>query len=328
MTEDRYTRNRCGIVLAGGDGLRLKPFICRLKGRNALPKQYVNVIGSRSMLEHTFDRAERLIFPERIFTVVSQDHVVYPEVQRQLSSRPSGTVIVQPENKGTGPGILLPLLYIHKRYPNSTVAVFPSDHFIVDEDLFMHYVDVACLVADGYPSRIVLLGIKPDRPEPEYGYIVPDGEIEALRPVGIHNIRLFVEKPDPALARGLVVGGGLWNVMVLAFRTDTLLGLVHRLAPGLYDCFQDILRAIGTCNERPVIEEIYRNLKPVNFSEVILQGLSLLRPSRMSVLPVSGVYWSDWGSRRRVMSALKKTGYLDRLQGSSTAGYSPLNRAS
>ena len=314
MMEDRYTRNRCGIVLAGGDGMRLKSFIYQLKGENALPKQYVNVIGSRSMLEHTFDRAERLIFPERIFTIVSQDHVVYPEVQRQLSNRPTGTVIVQPENRGTGPGILLPLLYIYKRYPNSTVAVFPSDHFIVDEDLFMHYVDVACLVADGYPSRIVLLGIKPDRPEPEYGYIVPDGEIEALRPVGIRNIRLFVEKPNPALARELAVNGGLWNAMVLAFRADTLLTLMRRLVPELYASFQEILRAIGTCNERPVIEEVYRHLRPVNFSEVILQGLSLRRPSRMSVLPVAGVYWSDWGSRHRVVSALKKTGYLARLQ--------------
>ena len=315
MTEDRYTRNRCAIVLAGGDGTRLKPFIRELKGVNALPKQYCNVIGSRSMLEHTFDRAERLIDPERIFTVVRQEHLPYPEVQRQLSSRPSGTVVVQPKNKGTGPGILLPLLYIFKRYPHSTVAIFPSDHFIVDEDLFMHYVDVACLVADGYPSRIVLLGIKPDRPEPEYGYIVPDGEVEALRPVGIRNIRLFVEKPNPALARELVVNGGLWNSMVLAFRTDTMITLMRRLAPELYDSFQDILKAIGTSDERPVIEETYGNLKPVNFSEMILQGLSLLRPPRMSVLPVTGVYWSDWGSRHRVVSALKKTGYLPRLHG-------------
>jgi len=314
MTEDRYTRNRCAIVLAGGDGLRLKPFIHELKGVNALPKQYVNVIGSRSMLEHTFDRAERLIFPERIFTLVTQDHLPYPEVQRQLSSRATGTVIVQPENKGTLPGILLPLLYIYRRYAHATVAIFPSDHFIVDEDLFMHYVDVACLVADGYPSRIVLLGIKPDRPEPEYGYIVPDGEIEALRPVGIRNIRLFVEKPRPTLARELVVNGGLWNAMVLAFRIDNMLTLMRRLVPDLYDSFQEILGAIGTCNERPVIEAIYRRLRPVNFSEVILQGLSLLRPSRMSVLPVSGVYWSDWGSRHRVVSALKKTGYLARLE--------------
>src|SRR5262247_2694309 len=78
MTEDRYTRNRCAIVLAGGDGTRLKPFIRELKGVNALPKQYCNVIGSRSMLEHTFDRAERLIDPERIFTVVRQEHLPYP----------------------------------------------------------------------------------------------------------------------------------------------------------------------------------------------------------------------------------------------------------
>ena len=118
---------RCAIVLAAGEGRRLQPLISRLRG-DALPKQYVNFIGKRSMLEHTFARAESLIEPRRIFTVISRDHLQYPEVHRQLSCRPSGTVVVQPENKETAPGLLLPLAHLYKHYPDSAVAVFPSDH--------------------------------------------------------------------------------------------------------------------------------------------------------------------------------------------------------
>ena len=139
MTTAPHTSDRCGIILAGGEGERLRPFIRQLRG-GLLPKQYVNFIGTRSMLEHTFHRTEKLIPPERLFTVVSRNHLSYPEVRQQLSSRPLDTVVVQPVNRETGPGILLPLMHIYKRFPESTVAVFPSDHFIVEEELFMAHV--------------------------------------------------------------------------------------------------------------------------------------------------------------------------------------------
>src|SRR5262245_47055407 len=74
---------RCGIILAAGEGKRLQPFIERLRG-DSIPKQYVNIIGKRSMLEHTLCRARKLIPSERLFTVVSENHLRYPEVKRQL----------------------------------------------------------------------------------------------------------------------------------------------------------------------------------------------------------------------------------------------------
>src|SRR5512132_3939279 len=94
---------RCGIVLAAGEGNRLCSFVKKLRGY-ALPKQYVNFIGTRSMLEHTFYRAQKMIPAERLFTVVSQSHLRHPEVARQLSSRPMATLVQQPDNRDTGPG--------------------------------------------------------------------------------------------------------------------------------------------------------------------------------------------------------------------------------
>lgn len=307
MSQPAYIQPRCGIVLAAGEGTRLRPFVRRLRGDN-LPKQYVKFIGTRSMLEHTFDRAEMLIPPGRLFTVVGRNHFGNPEVRRQLSGRPGGTVIVQPENRETGPGLLLPLMQLYKRYPRSTVAVFPSDHFIVENGLFMAHVDLAFRVVERYPSYVVLLGAEPDEPEPEYGYIMPGNKVDRLAPLAIRQVLSFTEKPAPHVARELMRQGGLWNTLVMVFHVNRLLDLVRMVAPALYGAFERIYKAIGTPGEPEVIENLYRHMAAVDFSRGLLEPFSVSHGSSLLVLPVRGVFWSDWGSQQRITSVLRKTG--------------------
>lgn len=307
---------RCGIVLAAGEGMRLRPFIHRLRG-DALPKQYVNFIGTRSMLEHTLHRAEKIIPPERLFTVVSESHLGYPEVRKQLLGRPRETVILQPENRETGPGLFLPLIHLLKRYPDSTIAVFPSDHFILEEDLFIAHVGLAFRVVDRYPDRIILLGVEPDRPEPQYGYVLPDAEAGDLASLGIRKVSRFIEKPDSATAGELALRGGLWNTLVMVFHAKTLLDIANRLAPRLYDSFRRIWEAIGSQGEKKVVNKAYRSMGSLNFSTGLLEGLPLTYPGHLSVLPLRGVLWSDWGSEGGVLDVLRRTGYLGRLNGVS-----------
>lgn len=311
--EDSH-RDRCGIVLAGGEGRRLQPFIYRLKGVN-LPKQYVSFVGRRSMLEMTFERAEKLIFPDRLFTVVNRDHLQSPEVKWQLSSRPQGTVVVQPENKETGPGLLLPLIYLYKRYPESTVAVFPSDHFIVEEDLLMSHVELALRLVEWNPSQLILLGVEPSKAETEYGYILPGQRVKNLNPLSVYEVSQFIEKPKRTSARELMLNGGLWNTMIMVFKTATLLDLVRTVSPRLFRLFNLIRQAIGTTGENDVLEQAYRNMQPVNFSQGPLEVFSVHRPSPLWVVPVRGVHWSDWGSETRIMSDLRRLGTWDNLNG-------------
>lgn len=308
---------RCALVLAGGDGERLRPLVHQMRG-DSLPKQYVNFIGARSMLEHTFHRAEKLIPKERIFTVVSRGHLSYPGVRRQLSSRPRQTVISQPRNRDTGPGILIPLMHVRKRYPNSTVVVFPSDHFIVEEDLFISHVALAFEAVEHEPLRLVLLGFEPSEPETEYGYILPDGTDGS--PFGIHRVEKFVEKPDSTAARKLILQRGLWNSMVMVFKIRTLLEVVRRQAPELYAYCRRILRAIGTRSEPEVVEEVYRNMRPLNFSRELLATLPGISPSSLAVLPAHGVYWSDWGLPHCVQRVLKKIGHPAQLHSPDAMG--------
>ena len=319
MMEVSHTPVRCGIILGGGEGERLRPFIRQLRG-GVLPKQYVNLIGTRSMLEHTFHRTEKLIPPERLFTVVSRNHLSHPEVRQQLSSLQPGKVVVQPVNKDTGPGILLPLMHVYKRYPESTVAVFPSDHFIVEEELFMAYVDLAFRVVERHPSYLVLLGMQPNAPEPDYGYIVPGAMVNHLAPLAVHEVVRFIEKPEPHAAQDLLLNGGLWNTMVMVFKVRTLLDLVRGVAPQMFDFFRRILQAVGTSGEMDAVEEGYRHMEAVNFSRGLLEALPREHASRLLVLPVRGVFWSDWGSVHRIMSVLQNTGHLGQLHGIPEGG--------
>ena len=300
-----------GIILAAGEGKRLRPLVQRWRGDD-LPKQYVQFTDGRSMLEQTFKRADRLIAPERLFTVVDRRHLVYPEVWRQLLSRPRGTVILQPENRETGPGILLPLMHLYKRYSESTVVIFPSDHFIREEGLFMDHVDLATRLISEDPSRFILLGIQPNGPDPEYGYILSDGEIPHLAPSGVRRVTQFVEKPTPRAASELVRQGGLWNTMVMVVKVKRLLELARKAAPALAGAFDQILDAIGNPEASEAVDQLYRDLPKVNFSKELLEVFPLQDPAAVAVLPVRGVYWSDWGSIHRVLSDLRKMGELGR----------------
>ncbi|HTM09548.1 MAG TPA: sugar phosphate nucleotidyltransferase [Verrucomicrobiae bacterium] len=313
-----HPQDRCGIVLAGSKDNRLGAFIHYLKG-SAAPKQFVNFIGRRSMLEHTLDRAERLVRRGCLYTVATREHLAYPEVQRQLAGRPRDTVIVQPNDLDSGPAIMLPLARIHKRRPETAVAVFPADHFILEEELFMTQVGMALYMVERSPTDVFLLGVEPDAPEADYGYIVTDGEADELAPSGARNVRLLVEKPDAALAHELAVASGLWNTMTIVFRADTAVHLIRRFAPQLYQAFCDIEAALGTRAEPQAIERAYRRLQPLCFNDV-LHKCAALRPARIRVLPVSGVFWSDWGSEARIADSLKQTGYFDRLKKTADTG--------
>jgi mannose-1-phosphate guanylyltransferase len=282
-----------GIVLAGGEGRRLELYVQEIKGE-ALPKQYINVIGRRSMLEHTFHRAEKLISKEQILTVVSRRHLLCAEVCRQLASRPRETLIVQPANKETGPGILLPLMFIYKRSPQAIVAIFPSDHFVLEENRFMDHVRLAVQVAQQDPSRIVLLAMEPHEAETEYGYVVPHEGVSELCRFGTRRVSAFIEKPGAELASELVMAGGLWNTMTMVFKADTLLQLVRALYPVLYLDFWRILEALGTRQERPTIDEVYENLELVNFSNRSWRESPPTTHTQYQFFPCVGFFGATW----------------------------------
>lgn len=306
-----------GIVLAGGEGQRLRDFI-RLHWGSKRPKQYCTLIGGQSMLRHTLARAERLLSPERLLTIVSREHLGY--AREELYDRPPGTVIVQPGNRGTAPGILLPLLHVYQRDPDAIVTLLPSDHFIVEEERLMAAVGEATRVVASHPGRLVVLGVEPDRPETEYGWIevgerldlehrqhpfrrssadlLPSHMDDTDRRSGtwLYRVMSFCEKPRLQAAKALYRSGCLWNTLILTGKVWMLLLLFQMLTPQLFLRFQQIQPVLGERGEAEALQKIYGRLHTINFSEAILtRSVEVL-----TVLRVTEIYWSDWGNPEQV----------------------------
>lgn len=216
-----------GIVLAAGEGTRVRSFLQHLCGGRGI-KQFCAVIGRRSLLQHTLARVERLIPRERILVVVSADH--REEVSQQLAHWPPENIIYQPANRDTAPGILLPLAHLWHREPRVTVTIFPSDHFILEEERFMAYVEKAVAETQHFPQELTLLGMTPSEAEEGYGWIEPAAE-EAGRKT--RAVRRFWEKPSPTQIYKLLRYDALWNTFVCVTQTTTLWEMVRQAVPDL-----------------------------------------------------------------------------------------------
>lgn len=294
-------RQLWGIVLAGGEGTRVREFLTQLCGGSGI-KQFCAIIGRRSMLQHTLARVERLIPRHRILVVVSNDH--REEVAEQLSSWPAENIIFQPRNRDTAPGILLPLAHISHRDPLANVAIFPSDHFILQEDCFMAAVAHAVAETERFPQEFTLLGIAPDRAEEGYGWIEPAVAEEHRQ---TRTVQRFWEKPSPIDQYVLLARGALWNTFVCTAWAPTLWSMVRQTVPELSRAFSAIRQAIGSPYASEVAQRVYETLYPVNFSSDVCERLT----SCLRVLPVSEVGWSDWGSVERICATLEQLGKLE-----------------
>jgi mannose-1-phosphate guanylyltransferase len=256
------------------------------------------------MLEHTLARAERLIPRERILVVVSRDH--QEEVSQQLAHWPVDNVIYQPANRDTVPGILLPLAYISHRDPLATVTVFPSDHFVVEEEQFMAAVERAVAEVQRFPRQLILLGAAPDQAEGDYGWIEPVGREPGQESRAVLR---FIEKPSRTYAHELMARGALWNTFVFAGQATTLWEMVQRTAPDLCSTFERLRRILSlNSSYAPLFtEHAYEKMRAVNFSSGVCEPLV----SWLRVLPMPEVGWSDWGTAERILASLQKVGKLE-----------------
>ena len=150
------------LVLAAGDGTRLRDLTTDGRG-NTIPKQFCSLNGGVSLLQLALLRAAQVIPWERVTTVVAARHASW--WQGPLAFLPEQNVIVQPRNRGTAIGVLLPLLCILSQDPRARIVLLPSDHFVADEGTLAQSMRKALAELDRRPERVVMLGIVPDDDE-------------------------------------------------------------------------------------------------------------------------------------------------------------------
>ena len=298
--------NVWSLVLAGGEGERIRPFIEHWLGHR-IPKQYCSFVGTRSMLQHTWDRASCLTTSSRMVTVCDTSH--QPFVMKDFGKARDGHLVFQPKNRGTAAGVFLPLTYIRARNPNATVVVFPSDHFIYPEERFLQQVHSAVLAAEQWKERIILLASPPTSLELEYGWIEPGTSLGWIQGAELHSVHSFVEKPKLEQGVGIIARGGLWNTFVLTARIETLWNMGWRSCPSLMDRFEQLFDVIGTSLEGKVLEFIYHDMPRYNFAVDLLQQ----QREQIGVLKLRDVLWSDWGRSERIIETLSRIGRVPRF---------------
>ena len=274
----------------------MKPFIAQWLGEPR-PKQYCTFVGDRSMLEHTAERALRLVDSERIVTVIGRGHWRYLDEPRRLLL--PGRIIEQPQNRETAPGIFLPLAYVLAADPEAFVAILPSDHFIRPKEKFHAQMEHAFSTARRLNDKIVLLGGTAERAECDYGWIEAGAPASAARAVVS-----FQEKPGPGAAKLFLRRGLLWNTMIMTAKARALWELGRRLCPTMMRNFDALLAAIRAGNEAPLLQAIYQDMETINFSRDLLQR----EPGCAVVLAMSGVQWCDWGRPERVLETIELMG--------------------
>jgi mannose-1-phosphate guanylyltransferase len=285
-------RHLWAVLLAGGDGVRLRSLTERIVGDDR-PKQFCPIVGTETLLSQTRTRLDPLFSADRQVFVVSCAHERY--YSRELADAKESLVIAQPINRGTAVGILAALVQIMHTDRDAIVGLFPCDHHYSDEESFRSIARSAATGAEQFPGSLVIVGARAEYAETEYGWIEPGLAVSQTQAVPLCRVNRFWEKPALPEAQALLHSGCLWNTFVTIGSAATFLEL-------LCSEFPDVVLAVTRALAIDDLGPTYAWLPCVDFSRDILAHHS----KRLLVLRDSGSGWADLGSPDRVLGVLAK----------------------
>jgi mannose-1-phosphate guanylyltransferase len=287
------------VILAGGDGARLKS-LTRILSGDERPKQFCSLCGEETLLTQTRARVSRAVLEERTLFALARAHEPY--YRKELADIGPSRMIVQPANRGTTAAIIYSLLRIARFDEDAIVGFFPTDHYYADERRFAAAVQLAFEVSRRRPELLVLLGAEAQYPEVEYGWIEPSTSLKCGVNSSLFRVSRFWEKPSLPLAQLLLAHGCLWNTFVMIGRSKTFLDMLGFAVPRQLAAFESIVRRTGVDVEAKTADHIYATLSSGDFSR---QVLSVCR-ERLAVLRLGDVGWSDLGTPARVAAAITR----------------------
>ncbi|MDR3508120.1 MAG: AGE family epimerase/isomerase [Caulobacteraceae bacterium] len=279
------------VILCGGSGTRLWP-----ASNEAHPKQFVPLLGERSMFQDTILRMGQLKDAGRPMVVAG--HAYLDLVRRQLAELgQDALILVEPIGRDTAPAIAAAALQVLRDDPEGVVVIAPSDHSIPDWEAFSAAVDLARPVAAG--GYLVTLGVQPSFPSTAFGYINPGAQALAE---GVRQVEAFVEKPSAEIAQSYVDRGYLWNSGTFIFSAAALTADLHRHAPDVIAAVTKALDEGGLSDSVRVLGEAFRTAPKISIDYALVE-----KSDKVGVVPV-GFSWSDLGAWDAVHTASVKDG--------------------
>lgn len=273
----------CALIMAGGRGTRFWP-----KSTEEKPKQFINLIGEKTMLQLTVERINKIIPIENIFICTSEKYKDI--VMEQLPMLPEINIILEPCSRNTAPCVLLSTLYIKELYNDANVIVLPSDHIIGNVDKFLNVIESGNQFINQNKDGIVTIGIMPTRPETGYGYIKKQNIITNINTNDIVKVEKFVEKPnlDKALEY-LKEQKYLWNAGMFIFNVDYM---IQEFKNNLIDIYGKLscLPSIKSDTYYSKLKETYDKCEKISIDYGIIE-----KSNNIYVIP-SEFGWDDIGT--------------------------------
>lgn len=257
--------------------------------RSGSPKQFLDILGTgKTFLRHTFERYSKFIPKENIIIATTaryRDLVV-----SQIPEIDSRNLLLEPYGRGTAPCIAYSAYSLLKRDPDAVMIVTPSDHLILDEDIFR----TAILDSLEYASEkkvLMTLGIVPTRPDTNFGYIQVSGGRNACINDQAAPVKTFTEKPDAELAKVFFESGEFyWNSGIFVWKAQTIREELEKYLPEVTELFRDWENALGSIVEEEFVEKAYTDCIRISIDYGVME-----KTDRAWLYPAK-FRWFDIGS--------------------------------
>lgn len=271
------------IILCGGSGTRLWPL-----SRKNFPKQFLNLLGDRSLLQETYSRARKIFKKENIIFVTSEDNYfnVYNQIKEIEPNFRAEQILKEPASQNTAPAIACAIKYLVEGLRanlDSSVLIAPADHYIGDENEYGKIIKEALA---NIGDNIGTIGITPQKAETGYGYI-KKGEKS-----GAHcKVEKFVEKPNKETAENYIASGQyVWNSGMYIFKIKTFINELKKHSPEIYSLLVSRMK---------IFLENFKNLPATSIDYAIAE-----KSDKMVVFE-GDFSWSDIGSFDALAEILK-----------------------
>ncbi|NEX02291.1 MULTISPECIES: mannose-1-phosphate guanylyltransferase [Pseudobutyrivibrio] len=268
-----------GVIMAGGGGTRFWPL-----SRHEVPKQLLNLSGKDLMVNETIDRVATLCDKSDIFIVTNVDQV--PGMEKATTGRiKPDHILSEPSARNTAACIGYAAFEIVKKYGDGVMCIFPSDHYIKNEAAFTATLKDA--IAEAEQGSLVTMGITPTFPCTGYGYI----RFDKTETATAKKVVEFKEKPDLKTAEEYVASGEYsWNSGMFVWKASVILAEFEKLLPDVYACLTKIADAMGTADEKKVIDEVYPTIPSISIDYGIME-----KSDKVKVISAE-MGWNDVGS--------------------------------
>ncbi len=270
------------VILAGGSGTRLWP-----RSRNQQPKQFLKVVGEKTMIQLTAERALQLAPWERIIIVTNKNHLAM--VKAQLPEVLEKNILLEPEKKDTALAMLVGALYAHQLDPQAVIINSASDHYVANIPEFTQVMTAASQLAAAN-DNLITVGIAPTRPETGFGYIrISEESPHTSKKTPVFLVNNFTEKPNAATAAAFIATGKyFWNANMYVWSSQALINAFQKHAPDLYQAAAPLLTT-KTANFNHALTKIYPAATSISIDYAISEKAE-------NLLLIPGNFgWSDIG---------------------------------